>query len=218
MGTHPIFESDFDCLTECYNGQIMNIGSNPGWPKTGSSVNGFFGKRASPESEDGPEKRSRLDPNAQEFVPRWGKLPEASFPEKINSLSADFSIPPPPLPMDPTKFPGLFPPGFAVPPPSGVPPPSLPPPPTSFGQFAPFSQSITVPPPPFATFPNPNLPFTKNLPLPQVDPNLGLIGQPSENVPVEDINSQNLFESEKEEDEKREEEENEGQEEDRQDV
>jgi len=28
MGTHPIFESDFDCLTESYNGKSGRIESN----------------------------------------------------------------------------------------------------------------------------------------------------------------------------------------------
>jgi len=28
MGTHPIFESDFDCLTDCYLGRKCNVLKN----------------------------------------------------------------------------------------------------------------------------------------------------------------------------------------------
>jgi len=40
MGTHPIFESDFDCLTELKNGVSRAKIGHPGHDEKGYSVHG----------------------------------------------------------------------------------------------------------------------------------------------------------------------------------
>merc|ERR1711962_1846831 len=74
MGTHPIFESDFDCLTDMQvdlnltrNGTTLNGGTPNGTERStghvtnGNESNGVPKRKLTEENEDMPEKKLKLE-------------------------------------------------------------------------------------------------------------------------------------------------------------
>jgi len=62
MGTHPIFESDFDCLTEMSNGGLprpsLASSASPGINSSGSRLNESI--LAQDDAQDTPKSRQRV--------------------------------------------------------------------------------------------------------------------------------------------------------------